>query len=426
MKKIFAIAFFISAMCVFAFGQKLLPEIEIAREIKLLRSTHKNVLKIMGEFDRDEDDGEEEDDEVNNEIFRSDRATVKVSFSTGGCSEDFDAFDLPVWNISKQIATKVVVEFHETTTLKDLGMNLSGFKKRLEDEDYEDSEEFIYYDDNAGIMILTDEDEVEKIILHPPKKDIGYLCVNEGNEELLSGEKSFIDVVKDSAYVCRLLNYPTDVTNLDLKPNGVFGCKNENCTDAKKEISVSTTAVDKENEVLTYEYFVSGGEIVGSGANVVWDLRNVKPGTYSITASASDGCGICGETKTQYVLVGENSFETIPPAKIKQMTLDKTELVASCPVGRLRKVRCPSGNCGIAVRTVAVSNDKGANFTYKYEVTGGKIFGEGANIVWDLSELTLGTYTIKVKASDDGVLFSDPTETTIEIIENPICSANKK
>ena len=61
----------------------------------------------------------------------------------------------------------------------------------------------------------------------------------------------------------------------------------------------------------TFHYAVSGGKIIGAdvnrfmGANVVWDLSGVAPGTYTITASADNGCGICGKTKTREVKVVE-------------------------------------------------------------------------------------------------------------------------
>ena len=67
--------------------------------------------------------------------------------------------------------------------------------------------------------------------------------------------------------------------------------------------NVTTTAVDPENDVLTYNYTVTGGRIVGQGANVSWDLTGVNPGTYTITSGVDDGCGVCGQTKTETVTV---------------------------------------------------------------------------------------------------------------------------
>jgi hypothetical protein len=143
MKRIFATLFFISLMCGFASAQNSFPELEIAKEIKLLRSTRSDVRAIMSEFDREEDD---EVEEYFGQDFRSDKAKVKVSYSTGDCSEDAGFGNYPEWNVPKMTATKIVITFDETTKLEDLGLNLSGFKKKLEDEEVEDSEEYIYYD----------------------------------------------------------------------------------------------------------------------------------------------------------------------------------------------------------------------------------------------------------------------------------------
>ena len=70
-------------------------------------------------------------------------------------------------------------------------------------------------------------------------------------------------------------------------------------------VNATTTATDPENDVLTYEYTVSGGRIVGQGANVNWDLSGVRAGTYTITSGVNDGCGICGQTKTETITVAE-------------------------------------------------------------------------------------------------------------------------
>lgn len=70
---------------------------------------------------------------------------------------------------------------------------------------------------------------------------------------------------------------------------------------SNKQIRVKTVAADPENDVLTYNYTVSGGKIIGIGAEVIWDLSNALIGRYTITAGVDDGCGICGATKTKTV-----------------------------------------------------------------------------------------------------------------------------
>ena len=107
-------------------------------------------------------------------------------------------------------------------------------------------------------------------------------------------------------------NKPADVTAVSLSDTTItLGCPTGfrprdgmTCNDSTS-ISVSTTAVDPENDVLTYNYTVSGGRIVGTGANVSWDVSGLAPGTYTITAGVDDGCGLCGKTQTQTITIAE-------------------------------------------------------------------------------------------------------------------------
>ncbi|MEO5860423.1 MAG: hypothetical protein ABIR33_15920 [Pyrinomonadaceae bacterium] len=106
------------------------------------------------------------------------------------------------------------------------------------------------------------------------------------------------------------VNGVANVTALSVSDSSItLGCEpgfrpkeGQTCSESTT-VSVTTTAVDPENDILTYNYTVSGGRIVGSGANVSWDLGGAAPGTYTITAGVDDGCGLCGQTQTQTVTV---------------------------------------------------------------------------------------------------------------------------
>jgi hypothetical protein len=105
-------------------------------------------------------------------------------------------------------------------------------------------------------------------------------------------------------------NKSPDVTELTLSqteiiascPSGQVPREGTVCGD-KMNAQVTTTAVDPEKDVLVYSYTVTGGRIVGQGSKVTWDLTGIAPGTYTITAGADDGCGICGQTQTQTITV---------------------------------------------------------------------------------------------------------------------------
>lgn len=422
MKKIFASLFFVSLICCFVSAQNIFPELEMAKEIKLLKSTKAEVERIMSEFDREEID---EEDESYYQEFRSEKALVRVSYSTGDCSEDAGTQNYPEWNVPKMTATKIVVTFDETTMIKDLSLNLSGFKKKFRDDNDDDFEDYTYYDEKAGISILTEQGEIVKIILHPPKKQIGSLCRNENNSEIFSGKTSFTDSIVNSDPICILINHPSNVTDLDLRTKEVFGCQGGDCPDAKKEIRVRTTAIDLEDDVLTYQYIVTGGKIIGNGSEVVWDVTGVQAGTHTITAGSDDACGVCGQTQSRKILVKENSYEPIAPARIKDLILDKTELFAGCPAGRLKRTLCPFGGCGVSITSIAAASDTD-NLTYEYKPSAGKIVGSGDRVIWDLAGLPPGEYSITAAASDDGTVFGTPETATVEIKENQYCIPVKR
>lgn len=163
-----------------------------------------------------------------------------------------------------------------------------------------------------------------------------------------------------------IINRPADVTGVVLSdteirgggcPPGQRPVAGQTCDDSTS-ISVTTTAVDPENDVLTYNYTVSGGRIVGTGANVTWDLSGVAPGTYTITAGVDDGCGLCGKTQTQTVTV----------------VACQCEIVCECPTATI------SGPAGITApgetmtftANVSGGTQQGA-ITYNWSVSGGTI-----------------------------------------------------
>lgn len=87
--------------------------------------------------------------------------------------------------------------------------------------------------------------------------------------------------------------------------------KNTTCTEEKSKIKISTISKDAEKNGWNYYYFVTGGKIVGEGANVVWDFSNSKSGDYLITV----GVGKDGIIKGNYVskMIMADSCENCHP-----------------------------------------------------------------------------------------------------------------
>ena len=174
-----------------------------------------------------------------------------------------------------------------------------------------------------------------------------------------------------------VIDQPANVTDLQLGDTivktpcgpGQRPREGENCPDSMS-VSVATTAIDPEGVPLIYSYTVSGGQVVGQGANVSWDLSGVSPGTYTITAGVDDGCGVCGTTQTRTI--------TVEACDCIEVCTCPTGLSVSGPVG----VTAPGQSM---IFTANVTPGSG-NTTYNWSVDNGEIAsGQGT------SQITVNT-----------------------------------
>ena len=164
-----------------------------------------------------------------------------------------------------------------------------------------------------------------------------------------------------------IVNQPANVDSVALGATVItLGCppgtssRSGACADTNRMISVSTKASDPENDVLTYNYTVSGGRIVGTGANVQWDLSGAQVGTYTITTGVDDGCGVCGKTDTRTIRVQDCPDCAAPPP------------TCMCPQ---LSVSGPSGltNAGDAMTFTATTSGGTGTFGYTWSVSAGTI-----------------------------------------------------
>ncbi len=170
-----------------------------------------------------------------------------------------------------------------------------------------------------------------------------------------------------------VLNKAADVTNLEVGDTEVtLGCPpgeiaGTGCAESSS-VSVRTSAADPENDTLIYNYTVSGGRIVGQGANVNWDLAGVRPGTYTITAGVDDGCGVCGKTQTKTITVKECTDCKKPPCE--------------CPTISVTGPSSAVQSGEDMVFTANVSGGTNCNPTYNWSVSAGTISsGQGTPVI---------------------------------------------
>ena len=177
-------------------------------------------------------------------------------------------------------------------------------------------------------------------------------------------------------------------TNISLACPQGFRSRSGACNDSTS-VSVTTTAVDPENDVLTYNYTVSGGRIVGTGASVSWDVSGLAPGTYTITAGVDDGCGLCGKTQTQTITIAECA---------------DCERICECPALSV------SGPAGVTVPgdamtfTATASGGNQPNLTYNWTVSAGTIeSGQGTPSITVRTDNTMRgnvTATVTIGGTD--------------------------
>jgi hypothetical protein len=96
------------------------------------------------------------------------------------------------------------------------------------------------------------------------------------------------------------------------------------------------------------------------------------------------------------------------------LNLDKTEMTKGC---------VPSNNnenmLRIKVYADVSTNDANYAFLYNYKVSAGKIIGEGKEVIWDLSDLSQGIYTISAFVDNGCGLCGKVITKTISISDCP-------
>lgn len=286
-------------MCGFTFAQSPLAELEKIKEIKLLESTRDDAAKIFADYFLSLSD-----DSRHYQWFSTKNAIIQVSYSSGSCSNIAEDWNVPEWKV-----TEIEISFEIPVKPKDIDVDLSKYKKEKVYANL--AHAYVYHNKHSGIAFKVYKNKINEITFTPSKENYSSLCDNERVKNYYSSKSWFYDELKERIYIPgRPPNGPADVVNLNLSLTEITAScnsesSNQNCSNEVRSIFVSTLGKDPENDVLTYDYKISGGKIIGQDANVVWDLSGAKPGTYTITAAVDDGCGLCGKSITKTVIVKE-------------------------------------------------------------------------------------------------------------------------
>ncbi|MBX3245386.1 MAG: hypothetical protein KF685_13120 [Acidobacteria bacterium] len=264
------------------FAQDHVSAFEKAKEIQLLKDNRAAVRQKFSEYLLYP--------LPNSDAFSLGNIRIEVFYSSGTCSDEEEE----VWDVADGLAVRVTIFGFDELRSSDLHIDIS----RLEREQIYDlvEDQFIYHDKKTGIAVEVVEDEVDNITLIPSIKTKAKLCKTKYAEEFVSMASWFGSKKLEDRACCIYLNKNADVNDVSLSHDVISAL-------TPKHIKVFVTAVDPEGDVLTYNYTVTGGRIIGSGAKVVWDLAGVRPGTYTLTAAVDDGAGPIGKQVTKSVTV---------------------------------------------------------------------------------------------------------------------------
>lgn len=177
------------------------------------------------------------------------------------------------------------------------------------------------------------------------------------------------------------------------------------CSAKWSTIDVTSVSKTAEKNNLTYYYVVSGGEIVGQGAQVKWDLGRVRSGEYKMMVGVGANGIVRGKTVVKTIRV--QLCDCHPPC--------------SCPTISVSAPTKPTKPGDLMTFTTSVSGGTQDSVAYNWTVSDGKIVsGQGTwEILVDTTEIAGKSITATVEI---GGLCSGACQRTASATANMDCT----
>ena len=152
-------------------------------------------------------------------------------------------------------------------------------------------------------------------------------------------------------------------------------------------IRVTCTASDFDDDELSYEWSTTGGNITGTGSEVIWTAPE-EVGMYDITVVVDDG-QVKSATESIELIVSNG-----PPPIIEDLIVTaEHEYLKEAPIGyKVGKAQ------EYYIECIASSNTSG-ELVYEWSCDGGEISGEGSLITWTAPDTSCDV-TVMVKVFD--------------------------
>jgi len=152
-------------------------------------------------------------------------------------------------------------------------------------------------------------------------------------------------------------------------------------------LQVTCNASDFDGDELSYEWSTTGGNITGTGSEVIWTAPE-EVGMYDITVVVDDGQGKNATGSIE--LIASNG----PPPIVEDLIVTaEHKYLKEATIGY--KV---AKTYDYYIECIASSNTSG-ELVYEWSCDGGEISGEGSMITWTAPD-TAGDVTVTVKVFD--------------------------
>ena len=151
-------------------------------------------------------------------------------------------------------------------------------------------------------------------------------------------------------------------------------------------LQVTCNASDPDGDELSYEWSTIGGNITGTGPEVIWTAPE-EVGMYDITVVVEDGQG--REDTESIVLIASNG----PPPIIEDLivTAEHEYLKETTTEYKVLQTMEYYIEC--------IASNTNGELVYEWSCDGGEISGEGSLIIWTAPD-TEGDVTVTVKVFD--------------------------
>lgn len=226
------------------------------------------------------------------------------------------------------------------------------------------------YESLTNTVIASNKSNYVELNIPPDEAFLIVLVPSGANWTIELNHTLADDIIIDYNSDQIISNYPPRIKSLSSLEK-MIGINNE--------VHLYCTATDRDGDILSYVWDIEGGEISGSGSNIIWKTP-VDEGIYKITVTVNDNNG--GVVSYSMEAVVQTGINTAPI--IEQIIADQ------------RKI----GLGGSASLNCIAKDDDGDQLMFEWESNYGTISSNNNIATWEAPTVE-GNYFIRCKVTDE-------------------------